>query len=100
MSISTTVTGRHLDVTEPIRVHAEEQVAKLAKYSDRIQRVEVILDKSNEVEFSVEIIAHVDAHDPFIGSDSQQDLYACIDSVTHKLERQLHDHKERMKAHH
>ena len=94
-----TVTGRHMDITDPIRQYAEQKTEKLPRYYDRIRRIEIIVDKHDAHEHKVELIAHVDGHNPFIASVHSADLYACIDEVTTKIERQLHDHKEKMRNH-
>ncbi|MHC4367568.1 MAG: HPF/RaiA family ribosome-associated protein, partial [Planctomycetota bacterium] len=39
-----TITGKHIEITEAIRAHAEEKTAKLPKYYNSITRVEVIID--------------------------------------------------------
>ena len=39
----------------------------------------------------------VERHKPFVAKQQGEDLYACIDDVTDKLERQLTDHKERLR---
>ena len=94
-----TVTGRHMDITDPIRQYAEQKTEKLPRYYDRIRRIEIIVDKHDAKEHKLELIAHVNGHDPFIATAHSSDLYACIDDVTAKIERQLHDHKEKMRNH-
>lgn len=94
-----TVSGKHLDITDPIREYAIEKVSKLDKYYDQIQNVEVIADKSHASEYEVEIIVHVGHHEPFIATTRGDDLYATIDQARDKLERQLSDHKQKVKNH-
>ena len=94
-----TVTGKHLDITEPIRAYASAKVSKLSKYFDQIQSVEVIADKSENHRYEIEIIVRVGHHEPFIAAVKGDDLYAMIDQVQNKLERQLTDHKNKLKNH-
>lgn len=94
-----TVSGKHLDITEPIRAYAEGKAGKLAKYFDQIQSVEVIADKSQDTQYEIEMIVHVGHHDPFIATSKSEDLYGAIDQAQSKLERQLTDHKEKVKSH-
>jgi putative sigma-54 modulation protein len=84
-----TITGKHIEITEAIRKHAEEKTAKLPKYYSSINRVEVIIDGNQGGETSVEIIAKAEHSKIFVGSESGQDAYRCIDMAVHKLERQL-----------
>ena len=93
------VSGKHLDITDPIRAYAQEKAGKLTKYYGQIQSIEVIADKSQGTQFEIEMIVHVDRHDPFIATSHGEDLYATIDQTQHKLERQLTDHKEKVKSH-
>lgn len=93
------VSGKHLDITEPIRTYAQEKAGKLTKYYGQIKSIEVIADKGQGAQYEIEMIAHVDRHDPFIATTSGEDLYATIDQTQHKLERQLTDHKEKIKNH-
>lgn len=94
-----TVSGKHLDITDPIRDYALQKVSKLDKYYDQIQRVEVIADKSPSNEYEIEVIVHVGHHEPFIATTRGDDLYATIDQAQAKLERRLTDHKEKVKNH-
>lgn len=94
-----TVSGKHLDITDPIRAYAQQKVEKLSRFFDQIQRVEVVADKTQPNEYGIEIIVHVGHHEPFIATSRGEDLYATIDLAQGKLERQLTDHKEKVKNH-
>ncbi|GAI04449.1 unnamed protein product [marine sediment metagenome] len=39
-----TISGKHIDITEAIKRHAEEKTSKFPKYYDSINHVEVIID--------------------------------------------------------
>ena len=84
-----TITGKHIEITEAIRRHAEEKTAKLPKYYNSINRIEVIIDGSQGGDTSVEIIAKAEHSKIFVGTEAGQDAYRCIDMAVHKLERQL-----------
>ncbi len=84
-----TITGKHIDITEAIRKHAEEKTAKLPKYYNSINQVEVIIDGSQGGKTSVEIIARGEHSKVFIVTETGDDAYRCIDLAVHKLERQL-----------
>ena len=83
-----TVSGRHIEVTEAIKEYSSNKVAKLPRYFDRIVAIEVVLDKHDSHSTLVEIMVKVEHADPFIASSTSDDLYACIDVVVDKLERQ------------
>lgn len=91
------ITGRHIDITDPIRQYALDKTGKLPRYFDRVTEIEVVADKSDNRGYSAEIIVHVEHHDNFVAHATGDDLYACIDDATEKMERQLTDHKEKLR---
>ena len=92
------VTGKQIDITEALQQYADKKCVRLDRYYDRVKSVDVLIDKPNH-EFEVEIVSHVDGHDPFISSCRGDDVYACIDESVDKLSRQLSDHKEKIRNH-
>jgi putative sigma-54 modulation protein len=91
------ITGRHIDVTPAIREYAQK-IERLHRYFDRIQSIECILEKrDNSHLFEVELIVDVEHFHAMVAKDKHEDLYAAIDRVTDKMERQLTDHKERLR---
>lgn len=91
------VTGRHIEVTEAIQQFASQKAMKLLKYFDRIQEIDVVVDKAEANRHSVEFILKVEHTSNFIAKAVGDDLYACIDEAIDKLERQLTDHKEKLR---
>lgn len=92
-----TITGRHIDVTPAIKEYATTKVSKLPRYFDRILAIEVITDRQDNRTYEVEVIVKVEHTDPFVAKTRGDDLYACIDNVVDKLERQLTDHKDKLR---
>lgn len=92
-----TVIGRHLDLTDAIREYATEKALKFPRYYDRVQSVQVIAGKDDRHSYEVELIVHVGGHDHFVARGKGDDLYACIDDTTDKIERQLTDHKQKQR---
>jgi len=90
-----TVTGKHLEITPAIREYAEAKANKLTKYFDRIMSIEVVMDTRERQQHEVELIVHVEHHEPFVARAKDSDLYATIDEVSDKMERQLTDFKEK-----
>ena len=84
-----TISGKHIEITEAIRRHAEEKTSKLPKYYNSINQVEVIMDGSQGGNTGVEIIARAEHGKVFVGTETGEDAYRCIDMAVHKLERQL-----------
>lgn len=92
-----TITGKHIEITEAIRKHAEEKTAKLPKYYNSINRIEVIIGGANGSgsNVKVEIIAKAEHSNIFVGTESGDDAYKCIDMAVHKLETQLRRKKSK-----
>jgi putative sigma-54 modulation protein len=96
-----TVASRHMDVTPALKAFAEQKANKLLKYYDRIQEIEVVLDTGREQgrkdHTRVEMIVNAEHKNMFIAHHSDGDAYACIDMCVDKLERQLTDHKDKIR---
>jgi putative sigma-54 modulation protein len=90
-----TISGKHIEITQAIREHAEEKTSKLPKYYNSINQVEVIIDGSQGGNTSVEIIARAEHSKVFVGTETGDDAYRCIDMAVHKIERQLRRKKSK-----
>ncbi len=94
-----TITGKHVEITDAIRVHAEEKVEKLPRYYDSITQIEVVLEGNEGGRQCVEILVHAEHNDLLIAKETGTDTYACIDTAVHKMERQLRKAKEKQRGH-
>jgi putative sigma-54 modulation protein len=92
-----TITGKHIEITEALKAHAEEKSEKLPRYYDSINHIEVIIEGNDGGGPSVEIIAHAEHSNDFVVKEAGEDMYACIDVAMHKLERQLRRKKEKQR---
>jgi putative sigma-54 modulation protein len=89
MTVRLTVTGKHVEITDAIKGHAEEKASKLPRYYNSINQVEVIVDGSEHGQVCVEVIARGEHSNLFVARETGPDAYQCIDMAVHKLERQL-----------
>lgn len=91
------LTGRHVEVTDSLRDYVTSKFAKLERHSDHINNVHVILDveKLNQ---KAEATIHVSGSELF-ASTEHQDMYAAIDALIDKLDRQVIKHKEKLARH-
>lgn len=90
------VSARQVELTPPIEEYVRSKCERLLKFFDRIQAIEVTLDKAPHG-FAVEVLADVEHHEDFVAKSENNDLYACVDQAVDKAIRQLHDWKERIK---
>jgi putative sigma-54 modulation protein len=95
-AVITTVSSRHMDVSVALKTYAEQKADKLNKYYDRIQEIEVILDTAKDG-MRAEMIVNAEHKNMFIAHHDDGDAYACIDGCVDKLERQLSEHKKKIR---
>ena len=88
-----TIRGKQIDITEAVKTHAEEKTAKLPRYYDSINQVEVMIDGNKGGKINVEIIARAEHNKIFIVTETGQDPCRCIDGAVRKLQRQLRRQK-------
>ena len=89
--------GQKIKVTDAIQAHTEEKLKKLDKYFDTPEEITAnVLIKVKGKDQTVEVTIPTKK---FIlrGEETNNDLYAAIDLVTDKLERQIRKNKTKMK---
>ena len=91
-----TVASRHMELTDPLKAFAEQKAGKLTKYFDRIREIEVVFDHQNN-EMTAEIIVNADNNHRLVAHCSGSDAYGCMDACMEKMERQLTDHKTKIR---
>lgn len=92
-----TISGHHLDVTDSLKNYVTTKLERLDNHHDRITSTHVILSVDKLIQ-KAEATLHVSGKDIFADS-THEDLYAAIDSLADKLDRQLIKHKEKMRSH-
>ena len=90
------ISGRHVEITQPIHEYARKKTERVHRYFNRVQEVQVVVAK-NDRKYEVEVIVDVEHHEPFIARHQEEDLYACLDQAVDKVERQITDHKEKLR---
>jgi putative sigma-54 modulation protein len=91
------VTGHHVAVTPAIRSYVESKLERCLRHSDRVTTVSVILSVQ-KLRQKAEASVHVRSRDLHVEAD-HEDLYAAIDAMVDKLDRQILKHKGRAGAH-
>lgn len=92
-----TVTGHHVDITSSMRNYVTEKMERLQRHSDKVFAVQVIL-RVEKMRKKAEATIQV-AGTKLYADTTETDMYAAIDLLTDKLDRQLIRHKEKLKAH-
>jgi putative sigma-54 modulation protein len=92
------LTGHHIEITDSLRNYVNEKMEKLERHFDKVSNTHVILSLEN-VRHKAEATVHMSGHDIFADA-IEDDMYAAIDSLVDKLDRQVKKHKEKLKNHH
>jgi putative sigma-54 modulation protein len=96
--VETIISGRHVDITPALKDYTRERAGKLTKYFNGITKIVVTL-ASESGRQSAEMIISARRNLTLIGVVEDRDLYAAIDLVTDKMERQLTKWKEKIRDH-
>jgi putative sigma-54 modulation protein len=91
------ITGHHIEVTPALRDYVTGKVEKVIRHFDHVTSVHVILSVEKLVQ-KAEITLHVKGKDIFADS-SDADLYAAIDLLIDKLDRQVLKYKSKQNDH-
>ena len=86
-------TGRHVELTEPLKTHTKERLDKMASYLDDIIDVHVILGVEKHRHLA-EITLKTRAS-AFVASATTDDMYASITQAADKLEAQAHKQQDK-----
>ncbi len=90
--------GHHLEITEPLHDYVNEKFTRLKRHFDHIITAELILSKEKQVK-KAEATLHVAGADLFAEA-KETDMYAAIDALVDKLDKQLIKRKEKITDHH
>jgi len=96
-----TITGHHLEVTPSIKSYVTEKLGKVSNHFDDIVDAKVTLSVEKHKEKDgqhAECTLHLKGVDLFAES-SNADLYAAIEEMVGKLDRQVLRHKEKIQSH-
>jgi putative sigma-54 modulation protein len=88
-----TITGHHLEVTPAIRGYVQGKLERVTRHFDQVIDVAVIL-AVEKLKHKAEVNLHVRGRDIYVES-SDADMYAAIDALADKLDRQVLKHKEK-----
>ncbi len=95
--MTTTLTFRHFDSSESVKAHATEKIGKVQRFLKLPMTAHITLSKDGDRQFAVEVDIHAGAQ-RFLAHESSEDLYASLDKVVDKLERQIVSEKEGKKG--
>ena len=91
------ITGHHVEVTAAINDYVKAKLDRVIRHFDNVSSVHVILS-IDKLKQKAEITLHVKGKDIYADS-IDADLYAAIDALVDKLDRQVLKYKEKQSDH-
>ena len=91
------ITGLHLDVTPALRDYIESKLERITRHVDNVIGVSVTLSVDKLVQ-KAEVNVHLAGKD-IHAEATEADMYAAIDLLTDKLDRQVLKFKEKQVEH-
>lgn len=95
--ITISVTFRHIEPTEALKHYAEEKIHKIGKYFSHPLTAHIILAVDSKQRQLAEIELHTRGA-MIHGKEQHENLYAAIDLVIDKIERQVRKQKDKSKV--
>ena len=97
-----TISGHHLEVTPALRNYVTTKLERITRHFDQVVDVKVLLTVDNHKEKEgrqrAECNIHVKGRDLFAES-AHEDLYAAVDELADKLDRQVIRYKDKLQSH-
>jgi putative sigma-54 modulation protein len=91
------ITGHHIEVTDSMRNYVTEKFTKLDRHFDQVIDVHVILEVEKLAQ-KAEATVQVNGAKLFAEA-TDEDMYAAIDALIDKLDRQVLKHKDKTQSH-
>lgn len=96
-----TISGHHLEVTPALRGYVTSKLDRVTRHFDQMVDVKVLLSVENQKEKDkrqrAECTIRVKGNDLFAES-AHEDLYAAVDELMDKLDRQVVRHKDKVQS--
>lgn len=88
------ITGHHLEVTPAMRSYVEDKLARVMRHFDHVIGVSVVLSVE-KLRQKAEVNVHLPGKDIYV-EHVDGDMYAAIDALVDKLDRQILRHKQKI----
>jgi putative sigma-54 modulation protein len=92
------ISGHHLEITPAIHEYVTGKLERVTRHFDSVIDVNVILSV-DKLKQKAEVTVHLPGKDVFVEA-AEEDLYAAIDCLSDKLDRQIQKHKQIVQDHH
>jgi putative sigma-54 modulation protein len=92
------ISGHHLEITPALRDYVTGKLERVTRHFDHVIDVNVILSVE-KLKQKAEVTVHLAGKDIYVES-IDEDLYAAIDVLADKLDRQVQKYKQKLQDHH
>ena len=92
------IAGHHIEVTPALRLYVENKLDPVIRHFDKVTGVNVVLSVE-KLKQTAEVTVHVPGRDMHV-EESGEDLYAAIDALFDKQDRQVQKYKQKVQDHH
>ena len=92
------ITGHHIEVTPALRAYVTEKFQRISRHFDNVISIDVILKVENHHKHAEAKINT--AGKSLFAMESDSDMYAAIDGLIDKLDKQVRRHKDRVRGNH
>ena len=92
------ISGHHLEITPAIHEYVTGKLERVTRHFDNVIDVNVILSV-DKLKQKAEVTVHLPGKDVYVES-IDEDLYAALDSLVDKLDRQIQKYKQKVQDHH
>jgi putative sigma-54 modulation protein len=92
------ITGHHVEVTSALRAYVTEKMQRIFRHFDHVISINVILKVENHQQ-QAEATVNT-AGKALFAQEIDSDMYAAIDSLVDKLDKQVRRYKDRMRSRH
>lgn len=92
------LSGHHVELTEAMQGYVENKLEKVERHFDQMTNINVILSVEKNRQ-KAEATIHITGNDIFANAEDEN-MYAAIDALVDKLDRQIRKHKEKLTDHH
>ena len=97
-----TISGHYLEVTPALRNYVTQKLDRISRHFDQVVDIKVLLTvdnlKEKDLRQKAECNIHVKGRDLFAES-AHADLYAAVDDLADKLDRQVLKYKDKTQDH-
>lgn len=97
------ISGHHLEVTPALRTYVTSKLDRISRHFDQVVDIRVLLTVENQTEKALRQKAECNIHikgKNIFAESSHADLYAAIDELADKLDRQVLRYKTKVQDHH